>query len=180
MNKINKIPKILLLFLLLSGSTVVVKAQKAELYRAVATKSDEGLRAEVAARKIFTALQNNDQAVLSATFPSKETYQKMILAFGFPTEAEQNQQYSKLNRLYEQERRRVMRNFTAIQAILKSQSPLTFQKFVFLQKNDVKLTGGRGAAVLTDKEGKSHSLVFFKFYEFEGAWYVTNKLSWHH
>lgn len=135
-------------------------------------------RATQAAFSLFTALKNNDWNNINKFIPTKEVYAKMIENFGAP-DGETSSKIVALDKIYPQEKKRIENSFTQVQKMLKKYPNFTADQFVLLLKENVSLRGGKGALVIKDKSGKEqHVINFFKYYEWNGQWYVTNKLFW--
>lgn len=135
------------------------------------------LQAKQSAFELYSALKNNDWKTLSKFIPSKETYAKMIENFGAP-DGETSAKIVALNKIYPQEKKRIESSFIQIQKMLKKYPDFTATDFVMNLKQNVSVRGGRGALVLKNKSNEQHVVNYMKYYEWNGQWYVTNKLFW--
>ncbi|MEM7103758.1 MAG: hypothetical protein AAF502_11540 [Bacteroidota bacterium] len=144
---------------------------------------DQQTRAQIeidsknAAAEFVTALLTNDLEKANAFFPSKEVYSQMIQHFGFRTEEAQLAALENLEIHYEQERQRVYQNFTSTRDAISAKGSMEISNLVFSFKENVALPGGRAAVVLKqNSSGNTMTVYFYKFYKFEGRWYITNKV----
>ncbi len=165
------------------STDLLAQAKSSTLVLNSTLSSEEKLKieqnSENAAQQLLLALQNNDVAAYSKFIPSKQTYEAMIRQFGFKTDAGLATALRDLDLHYDQEKTRILYNFNYIHEQLASIDNWSFDQYEFLLKENVFLKGGRSAMqIIEDKSAEKHRITFYKFYEYKGQWYVTNKLRW--
>ncbi len=143
----------------------------------MAEKAIKENECKLAAKELVNALQTNNLYKSSQFFPSRAVYQDMILAFSYETEEKRSGSLKNFMQYFEQEQNRVYQNMAEAQRMFQGKT----LEIVDVQTQftpGANFAGGRVAVIFNEPDGTEHVLHFYKFYEFNGQWYLTNKLRW--
>lgn len=127
-----------------------------------------------AMRRLLTALKNNDRQTMESFFPSQQVYQEMIMQFSFSKESDRANSLRNLNQHYQRERNRIIADFDRIRAEINGQG-FNETQFEWKITENANFPGGTAAMLLDNQQGIKRIFRLYKFYFFNGNWYVTGK-----
>lgn len=178
---------VLIFSLLVSCAVFAQEERKPQVEKPLPTlnsslSSDEQVQvqaqAEVAARQLMNHLQAGNLQAAEAFYPSKEVYIEMAKNQGFKSKDDLQEAVIGIQRHYEREKTRVLATFQNVAEQCAAQGTMSFSYYHFVLQQNSRLRGGKGAIVMKDASGQEHAVTYYKFFEFEGQWYVVSKLKW--
>jgi hypothetical protein len=143
--------------------------------KTVTTLNDQKEPCRLAVMSLLAAIQSNDRQIIESFFPSRQVYQDMITQFSYTKEEDRATALRNFNQHYQREHDRIIADIDKSRLALQGKQ-VNATQFEWKITENANFPGGTAALLLEESNGTKHILRCYRFYFFNGKWYLTGKL----